>query len=64
MLNVQRGESSRRKLSGRARKNGLAILVALLLGLLAYSRYRAGDIQTAEIVALIGFFALILGLRE
>jgi hypothetical protein len=64
VLKVQRGESlDRWKLSRRQRKGGLSLIIGVVLGAFAYTRYVAGDIQGAEVIGFLAIVAILLGLR-
>jgi hypothetical protein len=65
VLKVQRGEpESRWKLSRRQKRSGTYLLVALLVGAFAYTRYTAGDVQTAAFIGVIAIVIALLGLSD
>jgi hypothetical protein len=65
VLKVQGGESHAVwKLSRRQKKSGTYLFVALLVGIFAYTRYLAGDTQSAAFIGVIAFVIGLLGLSD
>jgi hypothetical protein len=65
VLKVQGGESKQRwQLSRRQKKSGTYVFVAAVLAIFAYSRYSAGDTQTAAVIGVVALIVVLLGLRD
>ncbi|MGO9646162.1 MAG: hypothetical protein ACLPY5_15630 [Candidatus Bathyarchaeia archaeon] len=50
-------------MSRKQKKGGLSLLIGLALGVFAYTRWAAGDIQGAGVIGFLAAIAIILGLR-
>lgn len=65
VLKVRRGESKSGWLLSRQQKKGVtSVVIGLLLGIFAYTRYIAGDIQTAQVIGILAAIAVLIGLRD
>jgi hypothetical protein len=65
VLKVQRGETKKRwSLSRRQKKRTTYLAVAVVVGLFAYSRYLARDVQTAGVIGVIAVVIALLGLTD
>jgi len=62
---VQGGDkSSESKLSRRQKKGGTYVIVAIILGLLAWSSYNTGNAQLAQGFGILAFLALLVGILD
>lgn len=62
---MQGGDSaSGSKLSRRQKKGGTYVIIALVLGFLAWSSYQGGNTQLAQGLGLLAFLAFVFGVLD
>lgn len=55
---------SERKLSRRQKKGGTYLIIAAILGLLAYGSYNSGNIQLAQGFGVLALLAILIGVVD